>query len=421
MSCAFWPARTRWAIPQDRIRCGCACAEGPIRWRASGAAAASAGGTRCSPASTRKTSRTSSPRMSKKSAEAVAREENNLTEKWRWSAPPGGGAAAGRRGSVGLYGCASPPPRPALWVAHGVRYQSALGLMNDGKYEEARAAFSAMGDYRDAQAQLAVCDYEEALSLMEEGGVEALRQAEADLAAMEGYGDSADRLKEVTYALGEAYLAEGSYELAADRFQSLDGYRDSAERPGRPLYLQRQASATAQLTLWRAFCSRGWRTTAIRLTGRRRASIRRAGRLWRRAITQELNLLSPLGESTRTRRSWSPRAIMRWPRRSSPRGGTRRPGGCSSLRATTATLPRAPMTASIRRRWPPRRRVISDVDGAFFTPSLHRQRGTDRGLPLPAGAEPAGRRRLCRGAGADRPQRRAAGRGCPRALLRVQL
>lgn len=48
-----------------------------------------------------------------------------------------------------------------------------------------------MGDYRDAQAQLAVCDYEEALSLMEEGGVEALRQAEADLAAMEGYGDSA--------------------------------------------------------------------------------------------------------------------------------------------------------------------------------------------------------------------------------------
>lgn len=184
-----------------------------------------------------------------------------------------------------------------LWVVPAVRYQSALGLMNDGKYEEARAAFSAMGDYRDAQAQLAVCDYEEALSLMEEGGVEALRQAEADLAAMEGYGDSADRLKEVTYALGEAYLAEGSYELAADRFQSLDGYRDSAERVREATYLQAQAlydsgNYTVARVLFQGLAD--YSDSADRA----QACIYQEGRALYEAgdYAGAVNLLSPLGE-----------------------------------------------------------------------------------------------------------------------------
>ena len=40
-----------------------------------------------------------------------------------------------------------------LWVVPAVRYQSAVGLMNGGQFDEARAAFSAMGDYGDAKEQ----------------------------------------------------------------------------------------------------------------------------------------------------------------------------------------------------------------------------------------------------------------------------
>lgn len=128
-----------------------------------------------------------------------------------------------------------------LWVVPAVRYQSAMGLIDSGKFDEARAAFSAMGDYRDAQAQLAACDYQEALSLMETGGVDALVQAEADFAALGDYQDSADRLKEATYALGQAYLEAGSYELAADRFLSLGDYQDSPEMFKEASYQQAQA------------------------------------------------------------------------------------------------------------------------------------------------------------------------------------
>lgn len=128
-----------------------------------------------------------------------------------------------------------------LWVVPAVRYQSAMGLIDSGKFDEARAAFSAMGDYRDAQAQLAVCDYQEALSLMETGGVDALVQAEADFAALGDYQDSADRLKEATYALGQAYLEAASYELAADRFLSLGDYQDSPEMFREASYQQAQA------------------------------------------------------------------------------------------------------------------------------------------------------------------------------------
>ena len=128
-----------------------------------------------------------------------------------------------------------------LWVVPAVRYQSAMGLIDSGQFDEARAAFSAMGDYRDAQAQLAACDYQEALSLMETGGVDALVQAEADFAALGDYQDSADRLKQATYALGQAYLEAGSYELAADRFLSLGDYQDSPEMFKEASYQQAQA------------------------------------------------------------------------------------------------------------------------------------------------------------------------------------
>lgn len=107
--------------------------------------------------------------------------------------------------------------------------------MNGGQFDEARAAFSAMGDYGDAKEQLAACDYQEALSLLETGGVDALVQAEADFAALGDYQDSAERLKQATYALGQAYLEEGSYELPPTVSSPWAIIRTARRRSSRPL------------------------------------------------------------------------------------------------------------------------------------------------------------------------------------------
>ena len=128
-----------------------------------------------------------------------------------------------------------------LWVAPAVRYQSALGLLDGGRYEEARAAFGAMGDYRDANALLTACDYQEALTLLGEGSVDSLTKAEAAFRELEGYEDSAERVKEASYALGKAYLEAESYELAADKFLTLGDYQDSPDQFREATYRQAQA------------------------------------------------------------------------------------------------------------------------------------------------------------------------------------
>ena len=117
-----------------------------------------------------------------------------------------------------------------LWVVPAVRYQSAMGLMNGGQFDEARAAFSAMGDYGDAKEQLAACDYQEALSLLETGGVDALVQAEADFAALGDYQDSAEKVKQATYQQAQALYDSGNYAVARVLFQGLADYSDAADR-----------------------------------------------------------------------------------------------------------------------------------------------------------------------------------------------
>lgn len=129
-----------------------------------------------------------------------------------------------------------------VWGIPTIRYNTARDLMNDGHYDQAVAAFSSMGDYRDAQTQVLECDYRKAGSLLKTGGEEALLQARALFETLGEYSDSAAMARKAAYALGDAYLNAGSYEQAVSIFRELGDYEDSVEKQKLAIY--RQAEAT---------------------------------------------------------------------------------------------------------------------------------------------------------------------------------
>lgn len=128
-------------------------------------------------------------------------------------------------------------------------YNAAVTLMNDGKYEEAIAAFGAMEGYRDSNEQIANCqiakkdsDYNAAAALMNAGKYE---EAIAAFKAMNGYKDSVDRIDDCTVAIKEleykaavALMDVKDYEAAATSFAKLNGYRDSEEKITEANYLR---------------------------------------------------------------------------------------------------------------------------------------------------------------------------------------
>lgn len=125
-----------------------------------------------------------------------------------------------------------------FWGIPTLRYNMALGLLSEGRYADARAAFGEMGGYRDAQTQMKACDYQAALTALHAGDEAGLSSAQAGFAELGDYLDSADLRQQAAYALGELYLRESRYEAAADAFQLLGSYQDSAEKRSEAVYRQ---------------------------------------------------------------------------------------------------------------------------------------------------------------------------------------
>lgn len=87
-----------------------------------------------------------------------------------------------------------------------MKYHSASGLLNQGKYDEAAAAFDALGDYRDAPEQAQESRYRKGRALNEAGDVE---QAWATLTNITDYGAAR------AYLEGDAALSALSAQYAA--------------------------------------------------------------------------------------------------------------------------------------------------------------------------------------------------------------
>lgn len=125
-----------------------------------------------------------------------------------------------------------------VWGVPTIRYNQADALLGAAKYDEARAAFASMGDYRDANEQLERINYLEAKSWFEVGDSQNLQKAAAAFELLGDYEDSHNLFQLAIYRQGDLALEAGEYESATKYFGALGSYEDSAEKLQELTYLQ---------------------------------------------------------------------------------------------------------------------------------------------------------------------------------------
>ena len=109
-------------------------------------------------------------------------------------------------------------------------YFTSVELLEDGEYEAAKAAFTALGDYEDSAELCARCDYLSARELMSGGdyaGAVGLFQS------LGGYEDSslmAEQCLEGMYTAAKLHMRNSEFDLAAEVFKLLGDYRDSSRQ-----------------------------------------------------------------------------------------------------------------------------------------------------------------------------------------------
>ena len=126
-------------------------------------------------------------------------------------------------------------------------YQSAIALLQSGKYDEAGAGFAALGHYYDASRYAMYC---QALSSAEKGEYDT---AVASLSALSGFMDS-DMM--AVYYTGRAYEARENYEQAREVYAAILQFGDVstrvAEIPGKILERDYQYACSLEAAGWDA-------------------------------------------------------------------------------------------------------------------------------------------------------------------------
>lgn len=111
-------------------------------------------------------------------------------------------------------------------------YNAAVALAEAGQYDEATAAFTELGDYKDSTEQkkeiTKEITYSQAVTLFEE------KQYEEAISKFEGLGDykdSTEQAKNIAdYVKAIGLMEDGDYEAASEIFSKLGDYEDSAEQ-----------------------------------------------------------------------------------------------------------------------------------------------------------------------------------------------
>ena len=114
-------------------------------------------------------------------------------------------------------------------VAKKIRddYKAAEGLLEDGKYDEANAAFLELHNYSDSPTKAQECLYQKAESLKTAGSYD---DAIAIYSGLAEYKDSADKINACQYSKAESLLAGKDIDGAILLFESIPEYSDSSER-----------------------------------------------------------------------------------------------------------------------------------------------------------------------------------------------
>nr|WP_122012703.1 trypsin-like peptidase domain-containing protein [Maliibacterium massiliense] len=96
-------------------------------------------------------------------------------------------------------------------------------LMNAGGYDQAKAAFAQMGDYRNAQEMVLEVDYQQGLAKIYSKDFMAARSI---FRSLDGYRDSESMIKESYYQEGVFELNKQNYNNARIAFSQILGYKD---------------------------------------------------------------------------------------------------------------------------------------------------------------------------------------------------
>ena len=113
-------------------------------------------------------------------------------------------------------------------------YKKAESLLANGQYEEAGAAFGALGGYKDSQQRIEDCktaeieaDYQAANELAEKGRFEDAITAFENLG---DYKDSTERALEASYKKAQDFFECGDFPSAAMTFGQIGNYQDAKQR-----------------------------------------------------------------------------------------------------------------------------------------------------------------------------------------------
>lgn len=104
-----------------------------------------------------------------------------------------------------------------------INYHQAVALRENGQYDEAIAAFAELGDYSDANEQIAPTKYMQAEELRENGQYEEVIALFTELG---NYYDAAAQVTETKYQKATNLNAFGKYDEAYAIYVTLTGYKD---------------------------------------------------------------------------------------------------------------------------------------------------------------------------------------------------
>jgi hypothetical protein len=96
-----------------------------------------------------------------------------------------------------------------------ISYNQAETALNEGRYEDAIAAFAELGDYKDSSEKLLESRYMAAKAKLDEGKYEQAMQEFSDL---KSYRDSPDLYREARFRWGKALMDEGAYRDSLELF-----------------------------------------------------------------------------------------------------------------------------------------------------------------------------------------------------------
>lgn len=118
------------------------------------------------------------------------------------------------------------------------KYKIAVELRENGDFDGAAEAFSALGSYSDSETQFTEALYQKATTLYEQKDYEA---AERAFTVLGNYSQSAEYAQKSQYAIAGIALENGEFDRAVSIYEMLGGYSDSAENILKAKYQKAEA------------------------------------------------------------------------------------------------------------------------------------------------------------------------------------